>query len=100
VVWNGVCWGVPLVVSLAAVGTGSIGFIATRFCGPRFELQEGLILYPLIGLSIPALIAEVWFLTRCVIVCVHVWARSLTDRYFEGRDRGVKVRRGGLQPIL
>jgi hypothetical protein len=38
-------------------------------------LQEGLILYPLIGLSIPALIAEVWFLTRCVIVCVHVWVR-------------------------
>ena len=98
VVWNGVCWGVPLVVSLAAVGTGSIGFIATRFCGPRFNLQEGLILYPLIGLSIPALIAEVWFLTRCVIVCVQARGREvLTGRFFEGRERGVRARRRGLQ---
>jgi Slime mold cyclic AMP receptor len=46
--WNTICWGVPLVVAIAAVATGSINFIATYFCGPRFDLQKGLIAYPLI----------------------------------------------------
>jgi hypothetical protein len=50
-IWNVICWGVPIVVSVAAISTDSFSFIATYFCGPKIAKQSGLILYPLIVIS-------------------------------------------------
>lgn len=45
---NLLCWGAPMIIAVAAVGTGSLSFVSTYFCAPSLGLLSGFVLYPLI----------------------------------------------------
>src|SRR5579859_1343148 len=81
---TGICWGIPLIVAVAALGTNSLSFVMTYFCAPRLELQSSLMLWPLIAITIPALVAEIWFLARVMVVFRRSAEQPSRERSREG----------------